>query len=201
MIDRICIRAAGLALAAMLSAGCATHVVMTSDPSPATVYAKACGRSSYHWRAVGSTPMTYNSWYTHEIAFAKWPDGVQSAVQNLPAGCGAEGQTHFVKPVAAGGTNAPAARYDHAALWTGSELMIVAGANASAPLATSAAYDPVTGLWRTLGSTGSPVARSVPGVVWSGTEILLFGGLSGTQPVASLQRLTPLSAWYLYRKL
>ncbi|MEI7935595.1 MAG: hypothetical protein WCK27_02800 [Verrucomicrobiota bacterium] len=98
-------------------------------------------------------------------------------------------------------TNAPAARYDHAALWTGSELMIVAGANASAPLATSAAYDPVTGLWRTLGSTGSPVARSVPGVVWSGTEILLFGGLSGTQPVASLQRLTPLSAWYLYRKL
>lgn len=101
MTGRFLACAASLALAAALTTGCATHVAMTSDPSPATVFAKGCGRASYHWRAVGRTPMTYKSWYTHEVAFAKWGDGVQSAVQNLPGGCGAEGQTHFVKPDAA----------------------------------------------------------------------------------------------------
>ena len=112
MIERLCVCAASLALAATLATGCATHVAMTSDPSPATVYAKGCGRASYHWHAVGRTPMTYKSWYTHEIAFAKWTDGVQSAIQDLPGGCGAEGQTHFVRPeaVTASGTNALAAR-------------------------------------------------------------------------------------------
>jgi len=112
MFERFCARAAGLALAAALATGCATHVAVTSDPSPAMVYAKGCGRASYHWRAVGRTPMTYKSWYTHEIAFARWTDGVQSAVQDLPGGCGAEGQTHFVRPAAApvSGTNAPDVR-------------------------------------------------------------------------------------------
>ena len=112
MIERFSVYAASLALAAILATGCATHVAMTSDPSPATVYAKGCGRASYHWRAVGCTPMTYKSWYTHEIAFAKWTDGVQSVVQDLPGGWGAEGQTHFVRPAAmpVSGTNAPAAR-------------------------------------------------------------------------------------------
>ncbi len=112
MFDRFRIRIAALALTAAFGAGCATHVAMTSDPSPATVYAKGCGRASYQWRAVGNTPLAYKSWYTHEIAFAKWSDGVQSAVQDLPGGCGAEGQTHFVKPAAASVsvTNRPATR-------------------------------------------------------------------------------------------
>ncbi len=101
-----------LALASVFAAGCATHVAMTSDPGSATIYAKGCGRPSYQWRDVGRTPMTYKSWYSHEIAFVKWPDGVQSAVQDLPGGCGAEGQAHFVRPAAlpASGTNKPPAR-------------------------------------------------------------------------------------------
>jgi len=111
MIRRFLACAAMLALAVTLTAGCATQVVMTSDPSPATVYAKGCGRASYHWRAIGCTPITYKSWYTHEIAFAQWNDGVQSAVQDLPGGCGEQGQAHFVKPASAPvGTNAPAVR-------------------------------------------------------------------------------------------
>lgn len=111
MTGRLIALAASLALAATLATGCATHVAMTSDPSPATVYAKGCGRASYHWHVVGCTPMTYKSWYSHEVAFAKWTDGVQSAIQDLPGGGGAEGQTHFVRPtVTPVGTNAPAAR-------------------------------------------------------------------------------------------
>ena len=110
MTGRFIVCAASLALVVAIATGCATHVAMTSDPSPATVYAKGCGRASYRWRAVGRTPMTYKSWYTHEVAFAKWTDGVQSPVQDLPGGCGAEGQTHFVRPAAVpvSGTNAPA---------------------------------------------------------------------------------------------
>lgn len=80
-------------------------------------------------------------------------------------------------------------------------MVVTCGAGASGALATSAAYDPVSAQWRTLGTGGSPAARSVPGAVWSGTEIILFGGLNGVQPVAALQRLVPQSAWYFYRKL
>ena len=98
-------------------------------------------------------------------------------------------------------TNAPSARYDHAAVWTGTEVLIAGGANSGGALSTSAAYDLSIQQWRPLSNVGGPLARSLLGAAWSGTEILVFGGYSGSQTLASLQRLSPLPAWYFYRKL
>jgi hypothetical protein len=98
-------------------------------------------------------------------------------------------------------TNAPLPRYDHAAVWTGTEMLIAGGANVGGALSTSAGYDPSTQQWRPLSNVGNPAARSQLGAVWTGTEILVFGGYSGSQTLALLQRLSPLPAWYFYRKL
>jgi hypothetical protein len=103
------------------------------------------------------------------------------------------------KPVAA--ANAPVPRTDHAAVWTGTELLILDGTNAAGDLASGAAYDPVTQEWGALSGVGGPLERTSPVAVWTGTEVLVFGGTSGGQRVASLQRLSPQPAWHFYRKL
>jgi hypothetical protein len=97
--------------------------------------------------------------------------------------------------------NAPAARFDHAAVWNGAEMLIVGGRNAGGDLASAAAYDPVTLEWRPLSARGNPLARSRPGVVWTTTDLLVFGGAVGDTPVAVLQRLFPQPEWHFYRKL
>jgi len=95
----------------------------------------------------------------------------------------------------------PAARYDHAAVWTGQEMLIFGGATSTGELASAANYDPVSGLWQALSTSGSPQARALPGTVWSGTELVVFGGRANGQAEAALQRLTPQPTWYFYRKL
>jgi hypothetical protein len=95
---------------------------------------------------------------------------------------------------------APSARTDAAAVWTGSELVVVSGLGASGPLADGAAYDPSTGRWRPLTNGGSPSARSGPGAAWTGDSLILFGGLGSSGPVAAPQQVEPRPAWHLFRK-
>jgi hypothetical protein len=59
---------------------------------------------------------------------------------------------------------------------------------------------PATDTWRPLTNPGTPVARSGAASVWTGSELILFGGRNGTTLLSSLERLTPQSAWYFYRK-
>jgi N-acetylneuraminic acid mutarotase len=61
-------------------------------------------------------------------------------------------------------------------------------------------YTPATDTWRTLDNPGSPVARSGAASVWTGSEMILFGGRNASTLQASLERLTPQSALYFYRK-
>ena len=98
-------------------------------------------------------------------------------------------------------TSSPAARYNHAALWTGTEMLILDGSTGSGELASGSAYNPATGLWRTLSAGGGPLARTQPGAVWTGTQAVVFGGQASSQPVAALQTLVPQPAWYFYSKL
>lgn len=64
-----------------------------------------------------------------------------------------------------GGTNRPAARYDHSAVWTGRHMVIWGGMLDSSPdtspdvTNTGAAYDPETNGWTTLTTTNAPSAR------------------------------------------
>jgi len=97
-------------------------------------------------------------------------------------------------------SNAPNARSDHSAVWTGSEMIIYGGETVDAEANTAAAYNPDTDSWRQLTTEGPPLARKNHLAVWSGEEIIVFGGLLNAKPVGALQRLVPKRNWYLYRK-
>jgi hypothetical protein len=78
-------------------------------------------------------------------------------------------------------TDAPTARYDHGAVWTGSE-MIVWGGNvgcSSCTVASGGRYNPTTNTWSPLDGTGAPSARYYHSAVWTGTEMIIWGGNTG----------------------
>ncbi len=97
-------------------------------------------------------------------------------------------------------TGAPSARSYHVAVWSGSEMLVFSGEDASGTLPTGSAYDPLRNRWRTLDTATGALSRSRSTGIWSGTQLVLFGGISAGSPVAALQKLTPQSAWYFYRK-
>jgi hypothetical protein len=101
-------------------------------------------------------------------------------------------------PISAAG--APSARSHPAGVWTGSEWVLFGGLNAAAAVAGGSAYAPATDTWRSLDNPGSPVTRSGVASVWTGSEMILFGGRNATTLCGTLERLTPQSAWYFYRK-
>lgn len=72
--------------------------------------------------------------------------------------------------------NAPTARTGHAAVWTGSRMIVWGGRNGGTFLGDGALFDPNTGAWTPITSVGAPVARADASVVWTGQEMLMFGG-------------------------
>jgi hypothetical protein len=96
---------------------------------------------------------------------------------------------------------APSARRGHVAVWTGTRMLVWGGASGGNFLADGASYDPLGDTWTTLSTTNAPSARANAVGAWTGTELVLFGGHNGSAPVAGLQRLQPLPAWHLFRKL
>ncbi|MBN1770459.1 MAG: hypothetical protein JXB32_04290 [Deltaproteobacteria bacterium] len=87
-------------------------------------------------------------------------------------------------------TDAPSARGEARAVWTGREMLVWGGAavgtlgsNPSSPLGDGAAYDPAADSWRPLGSGGAPAARFQNAAVWTGSQMIVWGGTSaGSTP-------------------
>jgi hypothetical protein len=79
-------------------------------------------------------------------------------------------------------SGAPAARYWHAAVWTGSK-MIVWGGRPAGPgnpnTNTGGIYDPATNTWTATGTTGAPTARVFPTAVWARSKMVVWGGNDG----------------------
>lgn len=73
-------------------------------------------------------------------------------------------------------TGAPSARYGHAAVWTGSKMIIHGGFNGSAVLNGGGIYDPATDSWTDLSTINAPSARANHGYVWADTRMIIFGG-------------------------
>ncbi|MFZ5799262.1 MAG: Kelch repeat-containing protein [Thermodesulfobacteriota bacterium] len=71
---------------------------------------------------------------------------------------------------------APDARSLHAAVWTGSEMIIWGGNNVT----TGGRYDPVFDSWTPTSTAGAPTGRSYATVVWTGTEMVIWGGWTYT---------------------
>lgn len=73
----------------------------------------------------------------------------------------------------------PVARYQHTAVWDGSEMLVWGGMNSSgAYLNDGARYNPAANSWNTM-SLG-PSARAGHTAVWSGTQMIVWGGWDGS---------------------
>jgi N-acetylneuraminic acid mutarotase len=77
-------------------------------------------------------------------------------------------------------TGAPVQRAFHSCVWTGSEMIVWAGAviNSSAFIGEPGGgrYDPVSNSWSPLSSAGAPSERGRHTTVWTGSEMIVFGG-------------------------
>ena len=62
-------------------------------------------------------------------------------------------------------TNAPAARANHTAVWTGSEMIVWGGLNMYAYFNTGGRYDPSTDSWTATSTTNAPLPEISHGSV------------------------------------
>jgi N-acetylneuraminic acid mutarotase len=78
----------------------------------------------------------------------------------------------------------PDIRYDHTAVWTGSEMIIWGGGGSGnypywSFRNTGARYNPSTDTWTTTGTTHAPTGRVGHTAVWTGSEMIVWGGFDG----------------------
>ncbi|MCI0618658.1 putative Ig domain-containing protein, partial [bacterium] len=85
----------------------------------------------------------------------------------------------------------PAARYNHTAVWTGTEMIVWGGLNGY--LNSGGRYNPATDTW-TPTSTGTnlPFPRGLQTAIWTGSEMIIWGGWNG-QSLSSGSRYDPVS--------
>lgn len=69
--------------------------------------------------------------------------------------------------------NAPTARYSHELVWTGKEMIVWGGGDASGRTNTGGIYN---GTWRATSVPESLVGRSMFSAVWTGTGMIVWGG-------------------------
>jgi N-acetylneuraminic acid mutarotase len=80
--------------------------------------------------------------------------------------------------------NAPMARVNHTAVWTGSRMIVWGGYVTSVDVTnTGSSYDPDTDTWTPISTAGAPAPRSGHSAVWTGSEMIVWGGYnpSGTR--------------------
>jgi len=79
--------------------------------------------------------------------------------------------------VATSTTNAPTARVDHTAVWTGNEMIVWGGEDENVlGLNTGGRYNPTTDSWLATSTTNVPTARNFHTSVWTGSEMIVWGG-------------------------
>jgi hypothetical protein len=76
--------------------------------------------------------------------------------------------------------NVPKARFDHTAVWTGSEMIVWGGDGIGGPFDTGGRFTPSTDSWTATSTTNAPTARSDHTAAWTGSEMIVWGGVDGT---------------------
>ncbi len=84
----------------------------------------------------------------------------------------------------------PESRGGHAAVWTGSEMIVWGGGSMFVPsgdtpwlLNTGGTYDPVTDAWAAITTEGAPSPRQAHTGVWTGSQLIVWGGLTWPLPL------------------
>ncbi len=102
--------------------------------------------------------------------------------------------------------NAPSARFDFPAVWTGKEMLIwggytdnhsrYQGAHADAYLNTGGRYNPSSDSWKAIATTGAPSRRSFHTLLWTGKEMIVWGGGNANKVLNDGARYNPArDAW------
>jgi hypothetical protein len=86
-------------------------------------------------------------------------------------------------PTASAG--APEARHSHAAVWTGSRMIVWGGYGVSGLAAAGALYDPVADTWKPMSTVNQPSPRLSFTAVWTGSRMIVWGGVSGANVLGS----------------
>jgi N-acetylneuraminic acid mutarotase len=75
-------------------------------------------------------------------------------------------------------SNAPAARSDHSAVWTGSEMIVWGGkgCGGNCNFNSGGRYNPSTDSWTTTSTVNVPEARWEHTAEWTGSEMIVWGG-------------------------
>ena len=76
--------------------------------------------------------------------------------------------------------NAPEARWEHTAEWTGSEIIVWGGSNDTIYLSTGGRYNPAIDSWLPTGLVNVAPGRVHNTAVWSGSEMTVWGGVDST---------------------
>ncbi len=91
-------------------------------------------------------------------------------------------------------TNAPSARFDHTAIWNGTEMIVWGGSTGDLVtyFADGGRYNPTTNTWLT--TAASPLsARSRHTAIWTGSVMIVWGGRDGSGVVGSGSRYDPVA--------
>jgi N-acetylneuraminic acid mutarotase len=81
--------------------------------------------------------------------------------------------------------NAPEGRSEHAAVWTGSRMVVWGGHTSPPPgspgryLNTGGQYNPSTDQWTPTSIVAAPIARAAHAFVWTGSRMIVWGGQPG----------------------
>jgi N-acetylneuraminic acid mutarotase len=90
------------------------------------------------------------------------------------------------------GTNTPSARFNHSAVWTGTEMLVWGGDGGIPNLNTGARYHPPSDTWIPIVTgAGVPGARFGHTAVWTGSEMIVWGGTDGSASLDTGGRYDP----------
>jgi hypothetical protein len=89
-------------------------------------------------------------------------------------------------------TSVPAAREDHSATWTGTEMIVWGGYSGIYFEFTGGRYNPALDSWAPTSVSGAPTGRLFNSTVWTGTEMIIWGGNDG-QTLANGGRYDPVA--------
>ncbi len=72
--------------------------------------------------------------------------------------------------------NAPTPRNAHAAVWTGTQMIVWSGLDPNGVSNTGGRYDPSTDSWTATSTANAPEPRWFSTAVWTGSEMIVWGG-------------------------
>jgi N-acetylneuraminic acid mutarotase len=160
----------------MIVWGGATAAAQTSNTNSGAMYDPA----AFEWTdtSVVNVPSPRRDhtavWTGSEMLV--WGGRHGSANGALATGGRFDPATNTWQPIAT--ADAPEARYQHTAVWTGSEMIVWGGvASTGLPIKSGASYDPATDSWTTLNQPGPTlVERAGHTALWNGSLMLVYGG-------------------------